>query len=103
MIDFIIKYWIEILFTTLTTGIVYVFKQYISIKKGMRSLLKNEIVRIYETYTSLGYCPSYMKENLNDIYNSYHGLRGDGMTTAMFNDVLKLPNRIGDDNEWEII
>ena len=97
MVDFIIKYWIEILFTTLTSGIIYVFKQYLSLKKGMRALLKNEIVRIYETYTSLGYCPSYMKENANEIYKSYHGLSGDGMATSMFNDILKLPVKKGDD------
>lgn len=101
--DYIIKYWLEILMTAVTTGVVYVFKQYLNLKKGMRALLKNEIVRIYEIYTPLGYCPSYMKENLNDIYNSYHGLHGDGMATSMYNDILKLPNKKGDDNEWEII
>ena len=97
MIEFVIKYWIEILLTSLSSGIIYVFKQYLSLKKGMRALLKNEIVRIYETYTSLGYCPSYMKENANEIYKSYHGLSGDGMATSMFNDILKLPVKKGDD------
>lgn len=103
MLDFIVKYWLEILMTLITSGVIYIFKQYINLKKGMRALLKNEIVRIYETSTSLGYCPSYMKENINEIYKSYHGLNGDGMATAMFNDILKLPNKKGDDNECEII
>lgn len=103
MYNFIVKYYIEIILTALTSEVIYVFKQYVNLKKGMLSLLKNEIVRIYETYTSLGYCPSYMKENLNDIYNSYHGLHGDGMATSMYNDILKLPNKKGDDDDWEII
>jgi hypothetical protein len=103
MTDFIIKYWIELLLTTLVSSTIYVLKQYLNLKKGMRSLLKNEIVRIYEKYTCLGYCPSYMKENLNDIYSSYHGLKGDGMATSMFNEILKLPSKKGDDTEWEII
>lgn len=33
MIDIVLKYWIEILLTSLTTGIVYVFKQYIGLKR----------------------------------------------------------------------
>ena len=32
MIDFIIKYWIEILLTTITSGIIYIFKHYIGLK-----------------------------------------------------------------------
>ena len=29
MLDFIIKYWVEIVLTSITTGVVYVFKEYI--------------------------------------------------------------------------
>ena len=94
MLDFVIKYWIEILFMWFLSGFYYVVKQYIGLKNGMQSLLRNEIVRIYETYTKLGYCPSYMKENLNDIYSSYHKLKGNGMDTAMVEELYKLPNEI---------
>lgn len=58
----------------------------------MVSLLRNELVRIYEKYTKLGYCPSYMKENVNDMYQSYHKLGGNGMITTMVNEIYKLPN-----------
>ncbi len=94
MIDFIIKYWIEFLLTSLTTGFIYVIKQYIGLKTGMIALLRNEIVRIYENYVALGYCPSYMKENVNNMYESYHKLGGNGMVTTMVNDLFKLPNEI---------
>ena len=94
MLDFVIKYWIEILFMWFLSGFYYVVKQYIGLKNGMQSLLRNEIVRIYETYNKLGYCPSYMKENLNDIYSSYHKLKGNGMDTAMVEELYKLPNEI---------
>ena len=92
MLDFITKYWIEFLFTSLTTGFIYVFKQYKGLKSGMIALLRNEIVRIYEIYINLGYCPSYMKENVNNMYDSYHKLGGNGMVTTMVNDLFKLPN-----------
>ena len=41
MLEFIIKYWIEILLTSFTTAIVYVIKEYIGLKNGMKSLLRN--------------------------------------------------------------
>lgn len=99
MKDFITKYWIEFLLTSLTTGFIYMFKQYIGLKTGMIALLRNEIVRIYESYITLGYCPSYMKENVNNMYESYHKLGGNGMVTTMVKDLFKLPNEriiIGD-------
>ena len=79
MIDFITKYWIEFLLTSLTTGFIYVFKHYVGLK-------------IYESYIALGYCPSYMKENVNNMYESYHKLGGNGMVTTMVNDLFRLPN-----------
>lgn len=99
MIEFIINYWLELLLTGVSTVVIYVFKQYIGLKNGMRSLLRNEIVRIYENYITLGYCPSYMKENLNEIYMSYHNnLGGNGMATALVEEIFKLPNE-GSKNE----
>ena len=93
MLNFIFKYWLELLLTLASTTIVYMFKQYFGLKNGMKSLLRNEIVRIYETYINIGYCPSYMKENLNEIYISYHNnLNGNGMATTMVEEIFKLPN-----------
>lgn len=92
MIDFILKYWVEFLLTTLTGGVIYVFKQYIGLKQGMQSLLRNEIVRIYDVQMKLGYCPSYMKENIKDMYESYHLLKGNGLVTSMVNQLYDLPN-----------
>lgn len=92
MINIIINYWLEILLTASTSGVVYVIKQYIGLKNGMKALLRNEIVRIYEVYSLLGYCPSYMKENINEIYQNYHNLKGNGMATALVEELYKLPN-----------
>ena len=69
MLDFIIKYWLEFLMTISITFTGYIFNQYLGIKNGMKSLLKNEIVKVYETYINLGYCPSFIKENI--VWNGY--------------------------------
>lgn len=78
--------------TLLSTLFIYLINQYIGLRNGMRSLLKNEIIRTYETYVKLGYCPSFIKENIKEIYESYHKLKGNGMGTTMVNEIYKLPN-----------
>ena len=76
--------------TLLVSIITYMLKQYVSLKNGMKSLLRMEIIKIYETYVNLGYCPSYIKENINEIYESYRVLKGDGMATSMINEDIPL-------------
>ena len=95
---FIIEYWLEFLLVSLTSSIICVLKQYGGLKNGMISLLKNEIIRIYEKYTKLGYCPSYMKENIEEMYVSYHKLGGNGMVTVMVDEIYKLPNEVKKEN-----
>lgn len=92
MIEFIAKYWIEFLFTTFIGGLSYMIKQYIGLKHGMKALLRNEIVRVFNYQTEVGYCPSYMKENIKELYENYHKLGGNGMVTTMVNKLYELPN-----------
>lgn len=80
--ELILNYWIKVSFITITGLLLYMFKQYVGLKSGIKALLNNEIIRIYELYSELGYCPSYIKENVEEIYNSYHKLGFDGMITA---------------------
>lgn len=90
--DFILKYWIEFLFTLLTTGVIYVFKQYLGLKQGMISLLRNEIIRVCEKCTNDGYCVNYMKENVKEMYEAYSKLGGNGMVTIAVQALYKLPS-----------
>ncbi len=92
MMNIIIKYWIELILTFIYSFLLFIINQYFGLKNGMRSLLKNEIIRTYETYVKLGYCPSFIKENIKEIYESYHKLKGNGMGTSMVNEIYKLPN-----------
>lgn len=92
MFNILVKYWVEFFMTLLSTLFIYLINQYIGLRNGMRSLLKNEIIRTYETYVKLGYCPSFIKENIKEIYESYHKLKGNGMGTTMVNEIYKLPN-----------
>jgi len=92
MKSIVLKYWLEFLMALMSSFLIYVFNQYIGLRNGMRALLKNEIIRVYETYIKLGYCPSFIKESIKDIYESYHKIKGNGMCTSMVNEIYKLPN-----------
>lgn len=92
MLDFIFKYWLEILFTIVSSGIIYMFKEYIGIKNGLKALLRNEIVRTYENYSRLQFCPNYIKENTNLIYENYHALGGNGFISNLVNEIYELPS-----------
>lgn len=50
MFNILVKYWVEFFMTLLSTLFIYLINQYIGLRNGMRSLLKNEIIRTYETY-----------------------------------------------------
>lgn len=78
--------------TLITSFLLLMIKQYIGLKNGMKALLKNEIIRVYDIYINQGYCPSYIKENIKEIYENYHVLKGNGMASSMVNDIYKLSN-----------
>lgn len=94
MIEFILKYWLEILFTIISSSVGYMIKGYMSLKNGLKALLKNEIIRIYEKYMELGYCPNYMKDNISEIYKNYQHFEGDRFAKNMVDELYKLPSEL---------
>lgn len=58
---------------------------------GTRNILRYDIIQIHDKYEKLGYCPISIKEALEDSYNSYHALGGNGIITKLYNDVMALP------------
>ena len=96
---YLIKYWVETIITIITSFLALLITSFLGLRNGLRCLLKNEIIMVYETYMKLGYCPSFIKENVQDLYKNYHRLKGNGMVTSMVNDIYKLPNKIEGKNE----
>ena len=58
---------------------------------GMRSILRAELLHEYNKWTDRGYCPMDGKEYMERTYLSYHALGGNGIGTAMFDEVMALP------------
>ena len=90
MFKFIADNW-EIL-TTFITVFVYLYRQIIATRKGIRALLRADLIRLYNKYhDDLKYCPVYVKQSLEDEYRQYHALKGNGVGTNLYNALMALP------------
>lgn len=90
MLAFIKENW-QIL-TVIFSCVSYLYIQVVATRKGIRALLRADIIRLYNKYhDDLEYCPIYVKQSLTDEYNQYHALRGNGVGTQLYEDVMALP------------
>ena len=70
----------------------YIYYQVIAMRKGIRALLRADLIRLYNKYhDDHGYCPLYVKQSLEDEYKQYHTLKGNGVGTQMYNALMALP------------
>ncbi len=90
MIEFIKDNW-QIL-TTLAAALAYMYRQIVATRKGIRALLRADLIRLYNKYhDELKYCPIYVKQSLEDEYQQYHALKGNGVGTNLYNALMALP------------
>ena len=49
--------------TTLVTALAYMYRQIVATRKGVRALLRADLIRLYNKYhADLGHCPLYVKQ-----------------------------------------
>lgn len=90
MIEFISDNWQ--LLGLFASVIAYLYTQVMATRKGIRALLRADLIRLYNKYhEDLGYCPIYVKQSLEDEYKQYHALKGNGVGTQLYNDLMALP------------
>lgn len=90
LIDFATKHWH--LLMALLSAFAYLFFQVSAMRKGIRALLRADLIRLYNKYhDDLGYCPIYVKQSLEDEYQQYHALKGNGVGTNMYEALMALP------------
>lgn len=66
-------------------------KEQEAIKNGVQALLRDRIIQSYNHYVEKGYCPIYAMENIQNMYNKYHDLGGNGTVTNLLNKLKELP------------
>ena len=78
--------------TVLASVIGYLYAQIVAQRRGIRALLRADIIRLYNKYhEDLKYCPIFVKEALEDEYQQYHALKGNGVGTNLYNAIMALP------------
>lgn len=101
MIEFIIKYWLEIAFTLVVSAISYIFKRIAglykkqkAIEQGVQALLRNELINKYREFETKGEMSILDKENIEHMFNEYKNLGGNGTIASMYEEMLELPTKI---------
>ena len=90
MLEFIQENWHVL--TVIFSLLGYLFVQVMAMRRGIRALLRADLIRLYYKYhDDLGYCPLYVKQSLEDEYQQYHALKGNGVGTNMYNALMVLP------------
>lgn len=103
MREWVIKYWVEVLFGLITTGLIAGYKRLYSkisektkeqdaIKLGIQALLRDRIIQSYNHYQDKGFCPIYALENVNALYKQYHALGGNGTVTELVERLKDMPS-----------
>jgi len=105
MFEFIVTYWLEVLFTLLCSVFVFLFKRlFKKIKEnrerqkateaGLQALLRNELVRRYREYETKKEISIIDMENIEHMFKEYKNLGGNGTVEKMYEELLKLPTKV---------
>ncbi len=76
-------------------------REYDAIRSGMRAILRDRIIQLYEDCAARGSTPFYAVENVTTMYHAYHDLGGNGAITEIYNKFIRLPQAAEQKEESE--
>ena len=102
MFEWLIKYWLEVLFGLVTAGIGIALRRISkalqkekmrnqAIEDGVRDILRMQILDTYEKCTQAGKISVSRKDAIDSAYRSYHALGGNGTITQVHNEIMEMP------------
>ena len=104
MLNFIFKYWIEVVFglilSALAAGYKYLKKEIDdrteenrAMKKAMVAILRQTLYDSYNKWSEKGYCPIFALEVCTRVYEQYHILGGNDVGTELYERLRELPTQ----------
>ena len=69
-------------------------KKDLAIEQGVQALLRNEIIRRYREFETKGEISILDKENLEEMFEQYKNLGGNGQVKKMMDELLELKTKI---------
>ena len=106
--EFFLKHLLECMLTVIV-GILSYFCRYFKrklddqkvIHEALKELLRIQLFNLHTHYVkNRGNIPIYGKENATAIYNAYHALKGNGVGTNLYKEIMALPTK--SDNMKEV-
>lgn len=112
MKEFIIKYWLEAIFTSILGLIGWGYRKLKkrqeeqekkneeqerknkAIENGVQALLRNELIKNYREYKLKGEITLLDKENMEHMFAEYFNLGGNGMMTDVHKEFLEIPIKV---------
>lgn len=102
MLEFIIEYWLGMVFVGMASLIGIVYKHYRNklhltlcehdaLKLGLQALLRTEIIKSYNMYMIKGHCHIYEKDSIRAMGKAYHLLGGNGTTAKLLEEIDNMP------------
>lgn len=98
MLNFIITYWVEILFTGiigvvgfLWRSLITYFKQLEATKEGVRLLLRCEIIHHFYTYQQAKKITIFEKQMIDDLYQEYQQFDHDQVIEDIMKRITEIP------------
>ena len=100
--EFILKYWLQVLFSLLvglTAGGYRTIHKEIkegmaerqALKLGLQALLRDRLIEAYGYYTNTGCLPVHVRDNLLNMYHQYHSLGANGVIDDLMDTLFALP------------
>ena len=105
MSEFILKYWVEVLLTGISSFVVLTYKKIKdrfkkqdekreAIEKGVQALLRNELIQRFREYKLAGEMTLLDKENMDHMFTEYFNLGGNGMMQEVYLEFKEIPIKI---------
>lgn len=102
MWEWLVKYWLEVLFGLVTAGVGIALRRISkalqkeklrnqAIEDGVRDILRMQILDTYEKCTQAGKISVSRKDAIDSAYKSYHALGGNGTITQVHNEIMEMP------------
>lgn len=112
MEDFIIKYWLEVIFGAILGLIGLGYKKIKkrqeeqekmqeeqerknqAIENGVQALLRNELIKNFREYKIKGEITLLDKENMEHMFTEYFNLGGNGMMQEVHEEFINIPIKV---------
>lgn len=98
MVDFILRYWVQEMFTLIIAAITWMAKalhrkknEYDVLRQGIMALLHDRLYQACSYFIDRGYCTVEDRNNLEYLYIPYKTLGGNGAGESLYRKCMDLP------------